>query len=149
MVFKQSLLNFIRPLQNKVHNPDNPEGLRLLTRLWLGPSQLGDYEFKSNFSDTIKPLCSCSSEVEMTSDFFSTAQTFWMEGLSIWVKLLKLAVSYQHVLILKYLILLYLATHYLINSITTEFVMLQLHLLFYGKGLMALFSILNGVWENE
>ena len=39
-LFKKNLLNFIRPCVNSIFNVHNPNGIKLLTRLWLGLSHL-------------------------------------------------------------------------------------------------------------
>ena len=69
-IFKKRILSFIRPLPNKVSNSHNPQGLKLLTRLRLGLSQLRYHKFKHNFLDTINPLCSSVSDIETTLHFF-------------------------------------------------------------------------------
>ena len=43
--FKQKLLPFIRPLENRIFNIFDPEGLKLLTRLRLGFSHLSEHRF--------------------------------------------------------------------------------------------------------
>ena len=58
-------------LPNKVYNPDNPQGLTLLTKLWLGPSHLREYEFKRNFLDTINLPFKLLKYI-----FFPTVQAF-------------------------------------------------------------------------
>ena len=70
LVFRKSLLNFIRPSPNAFYNVHNPTGLKFLTRLRLGLSHLNDHKFRHNFKDCINPLCSCSLELETTSHFF-------------------------------------------------------------------------------
>ena len=65
-MFKKPLLNFIRSLPIKVPSLNNPQGLKLLTRLRLGLSHLSDPKFKHNFLDTINPLCGCRSGIETT-----------------------------------------------------------------------------------
>ena len=50
-------------------NSHNPQGLKLLTRLRLGPSNLRYHKFKHNFLDNINPLCSYGSDIETTLDF--------------------------------------------------------------------------------
>ena len=68
-IFKKRILNFIRALPNKVLNSNNPQGLKLLTRLRLLLSHLRYHKFKHNFLDTINPLCSCGSDIETTLHF--------------------------------------------------------------------------------
>ena len=45
-------------------------GIKFLTRLRLGFSHLNEHKFKHNFHDCLNPLCSCSLEVESTTQFF-------------------------------------------------------------------------------
>ena len=68
-IFKKRILSFIRPLLNKVSNSHNPQGLKLLARLRLGPSNLRYHKFKHNFLGTINPLCSYGSDIETTLHF--------------------------------------------------------------------------------
>ena len=68
-IFKKRILNFIRALPNKILNSNNPQGLKLLTRLRLGLSHLRYHKFKHNFLDTFNPLCSCGSDIETTLHF--------------------------------------------------------------------------------
>ena len=68
-IFKKRILNFIRALPNKVLNSNNPQGLKLLTRLRPGLSHLRYHKFKHNFLDTFNPLCSCGSDIETTLHF--------------------------------------------------------------------------------
>ena len=75
-IFKKGILSFITPLPNKVSNSHKVQGLKLLTRLWLGLSYLRYNKLKHNFLDTINPLCSCGSDIVTSLHFFfSTAQT--------------------------------------------------------------------------
>ena len=75
-IFKKGILSFITPLPNKVSNSHKVQGLKLLTRLWLGLSYLRYNKLKHNFLDTINPLCSCGSDIVTSFHFFfSTAQT--------------------------------------------------------------------------
>ena len=43
IVFKKELLKLIRPEPNSTYNINDTKGLKLLTRLWLGLSHLGDH----------------------------------------------------------------------------------------------------------
>ena len=51
-------------------------GIKLLTRLRLGLSNLREHKFNHNFQDTINPLCPCSLESESTIHFFLGCQSF-------------------------------------------------------------------------
>ena len=52
-VFKEKILNFIRPLPNSVFDIRNPKGIKLVTRLRRGLSHLREHKFKQ-FSRDIK-----------------------------------------------------------------------------------------------
>ena len=67
--FNKELLRFIRPEANSTYNINDPKGLKLLTRLWLGLSHLGDYKFRRNFQDCVSPMCYCSQDIETTTHF--------------------------------------------------------------------------------
>ena len=66
-LFKSRLLSFIRPVQNKIYNIFDPEGLKFLTRLRVGLSHLNTHRLCHNFQDSLNPLCSCSLEIEDTT----------------------------------------------------------------------------------
>ena len=65
-VFKKELLKFIRPEPNSTYNVNDTKGLKLLTRLWLGISHLGDHKFRHNLQDCVSPLCYCGQDIETT-----------------------------------------------------------------------------------
>ena len=75
-IFKIRILNFIRPLPNKVSNSHNPQGPKLLKRLRLGLSHLRHHKLKHNFLDIINPLCSCGSDIETTLHFLLYCPNF-------------------------------------------------------------------------
>ena len=58
-VFKEKILNFIRPSPNSVFDINNPKGINLITRLRLCLSHLREHKFKHSFQDTLNPLCNC------------------------------------------------------------------------------------------
>ena len=60
------MLKFIRPTANSIFGCHNPIGVKLLTRIRLGLSQLREHKFKRSFHDTFNPLCSCGKEVKTT-----------------------------------------------------------------------------------
>ena len=68
-LFKSRLLSFIRPVQNKIYNIFDPQGLKFLTRLHVGLSHLNVHRFRHNFQDCLNPLCSCSLEIEDTAHY--------------------------------------------------------------------------------
>ena len=68
-VFKKELLKFIRPEPNSTYNVNETKGLKLLTRLWVGISHLGDHKFRHNFQDCVSPMCYCRQDIETTTHF--------------------------------------------------------------------------------
>ena len=68
-IFRNALLKIGRPNQCSVYRIHNPMGLKLLTRLRLGPSRLNEHRFNHNFQSCINPLCSCSLAIESTTYF--------------------------------------------------------------------------------
>ena len=75
-LFKSRLLPFIRPNQSNIYNIFDPIGLKLLTRPRLGLSHLNEHRFCHNFQDCLNPLCSCSLEIEDTTNYFLHCQHF-------------------------------------------------------------------------
>ena len=69
-VFKEKILNFIRPPPNSFFDCHNPKGIKLITRLRLGLSHLREHKFKHSFQDTINPLCNCGQDIESSTHFF-------------------------------------------------------------------------------
>ena len=53
-----------------MYNIHNPSGMRLLTRLRLGLSRLSEHKFNHNFEGCMSPLCTCTLEIESTTNFF-------------------------------------------------------------------------------
>ena len=72
----KKLLNLIRPISNNVFNINNPLGLKLLTRLRIGSSQLKERKLKYTFLDSVDPLCSCGNNIESTVHFFLHCANF-------------------------------------------------------------------------
>ena len=68
-VFKKELLKFIRPEPDFTYNIHDTKGLKLLTRLQLGLSHLGDHNCRHNFQDCVSPMCSCSQDTDTTNHF--------------------------------------------------------------------------------
>ena len=69
-VFKEKILNFIRPSPNSFFDCHHPKGIKLITRLRLGLSLLREHKFKHSFQDTINPLCNCGQDMESSTHFF-------------------------------------------------------------------------------
>ena len=59
-----------RPIPKPLYNVHNSVGLKLLTRLRLGLSNLSQHKFNHNFRYCLNPLCSCSLEVKSVSHSF-------------------------------------------------------------------------------
>ena len=75
-VFRNTLLKIIKPLENSIYNIDDPQGLKLLSRLRLGFSHMREHKFRHNFQNTLNPMCSCSLEPENNSDFLLRCQNY-------------------------------------------------------------------------
>ena len=58
-IFKDRLLQFLKPLENSVYTYHNSVGIKYLTRLRLGFSHLRYHKFKHGFLDAVDPLGSC------------------------------------------------------------------------------------------
>ena len=76
VVFKNSILKFIRPSPSNVFNCNNYKGIRFITRLRLGMSHLREHKFKHNFQDCLNPICSCGLDIESTLHFFLHCLSF-------------------------------------------------------------------------
>ena len=63
------IANFIQTT-SKVYNVNDMIGIELMTRVRLGFSHLWEHNYTHNFLDALTPLCSCSIEVESTSQYF-------------------------------------------------------------------------------
>ena len=72
---------------NSIRNIHNPLGVKYLTRLRIGFSHLKEHKFKHNFQDSIDPMCSCSSGIEATIDFFLHCANFNIQGQSLFDKI--------------------------------------------------------------
>ena len=69
-VFRNYLLNEIRPKPSLLNNIYTPSGIKLLTRLRLGLSHLNEHKFIHDFNDFVHPFCTCNLEPQSTSHFF-------------------------------------------------------------------------------
>ena len=63
-MFKKELLKFIRPEPNSTYNIKDTKGLKLLTKLRLGLSHLGEHKFRHNYQDCVSPVCYCGQDIE-------------------------------------------------------------------------------------
>ena len=68
-IFRKSILKFIRPSANSFFNRHNPKGIKFITRLQLGLSQLCEHKFDHSFQDSLNPFCSCSLDIESTAHY--------------------------------------------------------------------------------
>ena len=78
-VFKKSVLKFVRPSSNLICNYHSPNGMKLITRLRLGLSHLHEHEFRQNFPDTLKPICSCGNNIETSIHYLLHCPNYWDE----------------------------------------------------------------------
>ena len=76
VVFKNSILKFIRRSPSNFLNCNNYKGIRLITRLCLGMSHLREHKFKHNFQDCLNPICSCGLDIDSTSHFLLHCPSF-------------------------------------------------------------------------
>ena len=65
-VFKKELLKFIRPEPNSTYDINDTEQLKLLTRLRLGLSHLGDRKFRRK---CVFPMCYCAQDIQTKTHF--------------------------------------------------------------------------------
>ena len=68
--FRNALLKIGLPTPKPVYNILDSNGLKLLTRLRIGPSYLNEHKINHNFKECVNPLLSCSLQVEPVSHFF-------------------------------------------------------------------------------
>ena len=78
-VFKEKILNFIRPSPNSVSDIRNPKGIKLITRLRLGLSHLREHKFKHSFQEIISTLCKYGQDIESATHFFLHSLFFFNE----------------------------------------------------------------------
>ena len=76
VVFKNSILKFIRPSPSNAFNCNNYKDIRLITRLRVGMNHLREHKFKHNFQDCLNPIGSCGLDIESTSHFLLHCPTF-------------------------------------------------------------------------
>ena len=66
----------MRPRTNSIFDNHNPLGIKLLTRLRLGLSQLHQHKFRHWFQDALNPLCKCGKDIESAMYFFLCCTNF-------------------------------------------------------------------------
>ena len=59
-------MKFIWPSSNSIFNSNNPNGIKLITRLRLGLSHLRRHKFRYNFLDIFIPIYSCRDDIKIT-----------------------------------------------------------------------------------
>lgn len=69
-IFYNAFLKFIRPHGKRVFNFNYSFVFKTLTRLRLSFSHLRDQKLGNGFKDTLNPLCFCSTETEITTQYF-------------------------------------------------------------------------------
>ena len=82
-IFKSNILKFIRPKPNNVYYCHNLKGIRLLTRLRLGPSHLRKQKFKHSFQDCLNPPCFCGNEIETSTHYLLRCPTYTNERMTL------------------------------------------------------------------
>ena len=80
-LFKKIVLQFIQPTANRTFNYHNPIWIKLITRLRLGLSHLGDHKFKYNFLDCLNLVCCCGKDIETTVHYLLHCPVFSDERL--------------------------------------------------------------------
>ena len=63
------MLKFVRYGEKKIFDIIDPFGIKMLTGLRWGISQLCEHKFRHDFKYTVNPLCSCSIEAETTTHY--------------------------------------------------------------------------------
>ena len=80
--FKKKLLKLIRPSGNRAFRCHNPKGVKLLTRLRLGPSHFRKHKFEHGFLDSLNPVCNCDQKIETPTHFLLHCSNFSSERLT-------------------------------------------------------------------
>ena len=78
--FINPLINFVRPLENKIFNIHDQVGVKLLTRLRLSFSRLTEHEFRHNFANTLNPQFLVLSSVTQQCIFFCASISIMLFG---------------------------------------------------------------------
>ena len=73
-LFRNNLLRFIRPIENRIYGIYDPLGIKLLTRLRQDFSHLLEHKFRHNFGDIANPLYPSSLKIESTEHYFLRCQ---------------------------------------------------------------------------
>ena len=107
-IFKKLIIN--EKQENSLFHVYDPLGVKLLTRLRLQFSHFNEYKFRHGFSDTIKPMCACGTEIETTDissrcHFYSTQRLELFENLKIFSILMKKTKLILYCMVFKQIIL--------------------------------------------
>ena len=78
-----SLKKDLRPSQNRVYNYHYSKGIRLLTRLRVGPIHLREHKFKHSFQDTLNPICNCGEDIETSSHYVVHCPDYLQERMTL------------------------------------------------------------------
>ena len=87
IMFLNGLLKFTRLIKRKTFNVTDSFGMKMLTRLRLGFSNLWEHKIKDCFKDTLSLACSCRKEAKTLTHyllhfhFFNEKQTTLMNEL--------------------------------------------------------------------
>ena len=92
-IFKKLIIN--EKQENSLFHVYDPLGVKLLTRLRLQFSHLNEYKFRHGFSDTIKPMCACGTEIE-TTDISSRCHFYSTQRLELFENLKKVDSNFFH-----------------------------------------------------
>ena len=60
-LFRNRILEFVRPQPDNIFNAPNSLGLTYLTRVRVGLSHLHELKFRHNFRDSLNPICNCGN----------------------------------------------------------------------------------------
>ena len=69
----------MRPSSSRTYNCFNNKGIKHITRLRLGLSQLLDHKFKHGFLGSLNPICSCGLDIETTCHYLLHCPNFTNE----------------------------------------------------------------------
>ena len=78
-IFRKSILKLIRPSANSFFHSHNPKGIKFITWLRLGLSNLREHKFNHSFQDSLNPFCSCGLGIESTAHYLLHCPTYITE----------------------------------------------------------------------
>ena len=77
----------MRPRTNSIFDNHNPLGIKLLTRLHLGLSQLHEHKFRHWFQDALNLLCKSGKDIESAMYFFLRCSNFLIRRQTLFQKI--------------------------------------------------------------